>query len=297
VSDTRSCLICGTVNLAAVLRCIACGTSFDAQEQRKQTAAASARGTLMMHPEEAQARLSKSHKLPEPVKGPAPSPPEPTGEVDGTPERRFLLRLLVAEVGPSNVEVGATPVTLGSGEHDVGERDDPCVAEAEAKLFVVAGDLFLEPTAGAHGVYVRIRDEAQLEDGDVILLGYVAAEFSSLPAPPPVDGTRRVIGGTAASPCARLTFLRRDGTPGPIHDVPAGKTILGRTGGHMNFPDDSRLSRQHACLVASDNGVRVEDMDSRNGTFLRVRKTIRLEPGDSLRIGQAGLIVRSALEP
>ena len=38
--------------------------------------------------------------------------------------------------------------------------------------------------------------------------------------------------------------------------LPAGKTILGRTDGHLNFPNDSRLSRRHARFFASDKAQR-----------------------------------------
>jgi FHA domain-containing protein len=286
--------VCGTINLMQVIRCIACGS---AMEPATPEPVKAQRGTVMMHPDDVQALMSESQKLPEPVDGPAPAAaePEPTAEPVGPP-RKYLLRLLVADIGPSNVEVADKPLTLGSGRHDIGENGDPCIGPAEGKLFVVAGDLYLEPAPDAQGLYLKLRDEAKLEGGDVILLGYVAAQFTDLPKATPVDGTRQVIGGTAATPCARLTFLRRDGSPGPLHDIPAGKTILGRTGGHLNFPEDSRLSRQHACLVASENGVRVEDMDSRNGTFLRVRQTVKLEPGDALRVGSAGLIVRGVTD-
>ena len=107
-----------------------------------------------------------------------------------------------------------------------------------------------------------------------------------------MDTDRHVLGGSANTPCGRLVFLRRDGSPGPVHDLPAGKTILGRTDGHLNFPNDSRLSRRHARFFASDKAVTVEDLGSRNGTYVRIREKLTLDVGDALRIGAAGLQVR-----
>jgi hypothetical protein len=242
--------------------------------------------------------VSDSQKLPEPVDGPGPTAwsQSETDSVEPPADSRFLLRLLVAETGPSNVEVGEKPVPLGSGPLDVGETLDPLVREGEGRLFVSDGRLYVEPAPDSDGLYLRLRDEVRLEDGDVMLIGYVAMRFDRVPASPPIDGTRQVVGGSASTPCGRLTFLRRDGTLGPVHDLPTGSTILGRTGGHLNFPDDARLSRRHAQIVASDKGCRLEDLESRNGTFLRVRRTTQLEPGDSLRVGAAGLIVRGPLD-
>jgi hypothetical protein len=111
--------------------------------------------------------------------------------------------------------------------------------------------------------------------------------------PAAVDGARQVVGGSSNAPCGRLVFLRRDGSPGPVHDLPAGKTVLGRTDGHLNFPHDARLSRRHALFFASDQGVTLEDMESRNGTYLRVRERHELRPDDALRIGSAGVQIRA----
>jgi pSer/pThr/pTyr-binding forkhead associated (FHA) protein len=39
--------------------------------------------------------------------------------------------------------------------------------------------------------------------------------------------------------------------------------------------------------------VTVEDLDSRNGTYVRVRGRRRLSVGDALRVGSAGLQIRA----
>lgn len=294
MAESRLCGICGTVNVLTGLRCIACGTPFDPEK----TPTPKQPGTVSLHPGQVQALLSESQKLPEPVDGPGLSAwsQAETDSSEPPATLRYLLRLLVAETGPSNVEVGEKPVPLGSGPLDVGETGDPLVRECEGRLFMSDGDLYMEPSPDSDGLYLRLRDEVRLEDGDVILIGYVAMRFDRVQPAAPIDPTRQVVGGSAGTACGRLTFLRRDGTLGPIHDLPSGHTILGRTGGHLNFPDDARLSRRHASIVASDKGVRLEDLGSRNGTFLRVRRTTRLEAGDSLRVGAAGLIVRGPLE-
>lgn len=281
------------MNVLTGVRCIACGTAFDGEP----TPPNHGPGTISLDPSQVrEMRDDRDHSdsLPEIVDGPSPARTGPGASQDLTDAagRNYMLRLLVADIGPSNVEVGTQPRTVGSGPHAIGEKDDPCCLPAEGRLFVSDGELYVDPAPESEGLFIRLRDEAKLEDGDVLLIGHVAARFSRVAPSEPIDGTRQVLGGTASSPCGRLTFLRRDGSPGPVHDVPAGKTILGRTGGHLNFPEDSRLSRRHACLVASENGVRLEDMGSRNGTFLRVRRTWKLEPGDALRVGSAGLIVR-----
>lgn len=53
----------------------------------------------------------------------------------------------------------------------------------------------------------------------------------------------------------------------------------------LAIPDDDYISRQHACLVKSNGSILLKDLNSSNGTFLRVQKTIILEPGDEFLVG------------
>jgi hypothetical protein len=219
-----------------------------------------------------------------------PSMITPTGAVGSS---RFVARLLLPEGDRRSVEIGKHPVVLGSGLDELGLPGDPRLGHAEAELYVSEGRLYVEPAPKAANVYKRIDREIRLRDGDVVLIGDVAAMFVAAGPPAAVESGRQVLGGSANAPCGRIVFLRRDGSPGPAHDLPAGKTVLGRTDGHLNFPNDSRLSRRHALFFASDQGVTLEDMDSRNGTYLRVRERTELRPEDALRIGSAGLQIRA----
>jgi len=219
--------------------------------------------------------------------GPAPTTPE------AQPDTRWVARLLLPEGDRRSVEIGSRGVTLGSGLDELGLAGDPRAIAAEARLVVADGRLFVEPSRDSVNVYRRIDREVRLREGDVVLIGDVAAAFVAVDPPAAVDGARQVVGGSSNAPCGRLVFLRRDGSPGPVHDLPAGKTVLGRTDGHLNFPNDARLSRRHALFFASDQGVTLEDMESRNGTYLRVRERLELRAEDALRVGSAGVQIRA----
>jgi hypothetical protein len=231
-----------------------------------------------------------------PAEGAPAAPATPTAHRPAARGKRsdaaFVLRLLLPEGDKRLVEMGDRPVKLGSGLDEVGLPGDPRVRPSEATLEIVDGQLWIDVAPDACGVYRRVDGEEPLHDGDVVLVGDIAARFSAVPEAVPVSGDTQVLGGAAGNPCGRLTFLRRDGSAGPVHDLPQGKTILGRTDGHLNFPSDSRLSRRHARFFASPERVTIEDLDSRNGTYLRLRGRRRLESGDALRVGSAGLQIR-----
>jgi len=66
-----------------------------------------------------------------------------------------------------------------------------------------------------------------------------------------------------------------------------GRTFIGRSVGCKVVLDDSQVSRRHARVTVSDDGVVVEDLGSANGVFVndeRINGPRRLEPGDRLRI-------------
>jgi len=326
VSEPITCDLCGTVNVVAAKKCMACGQGFVPPEppppppepepdpepakkkkkpkksKRKSRAKAEPsdagdrdRGTDHVDSPRTDSTGEHGHGDTDTQHGRRKRKRRPESSTAGDDSVRYVVRLLLPEGERRSFEVGRKQVTLGSGLDEVGLTGDPRVLEAEAEVYVRDGRLYVEPADDSTNVYVRMRDEERLSDGDVVLMGDVAATFAPLDPVPVAEGANHALGGSSAVACGRLRFLRRDGSPGPAHDLPAGKTVVGRTDGHLNFPHDTRLSRRHVRFFASEDGVTVEDLDSRNGTYMRVRRRVALSVGDSLRVGSAGLQIRDRI--
>jgi pSer/pThr/pTyr-binding forkhead associated (FHA) protein len=62
--------------------------------------------------------------------------------------------------------------------------------------------------------------------------------------------------------------------------------LCGRTEGDLLLPDDPTVSPRHARFTVASGILRVEDLGSVNGTFLRLREPRRLALGDELRVGR-----------
>jgi hypothetical protein len=82
--------------------------------------------------------------------------------------------------------------------------------------------------------------------------------------------------------------------------LPASETILGREPGMPGTVDDGSVSRRHARL--SWDGVRatLEDLGSKNGTFLRgarISGPVVLEDGDEVRLGLVSFVYRAPRVP
>ena len=84
----------------------------------------------------------------------------------------------------------------------------------------------------------------------------------------------------------RLVAIRHDGRTGAAFAV-RGEAVCGRSDGELRLPDDATVSPRHARFTSAGGALRVEDLGSLNGTFVRLRATSRrLAPGDELRIGR-----------
>jgi len=74
-----------------------------------------------------------------------------------------------------------------------------------------------------------------------------------------------------------------------------GDHIVGRESGVSIRLDSPKVSRHHARVTASGRDVSVEDLGSKNGTFVRgvrIEEPTRLNPGDEIQIGPIKMNLR-----
>lgn len=74
-----------------------------------------------------------------------------------------------------------------------------------------------------------------------------------------------------------------------------GENLIGRDRGSVVWIDDASVSRRHARISVDESGAMVEDLGSKNGTFLsgrRVEKPARLTDKDAIKIGPASMVFR-----
>jgi DNA-binding winged helix-turn-helix (wHTH) protein len=71
-------------------------------------------------------------------------------------------------------------------------------------------------------------------------------------------------------------------------DVPAGESVIGRDRGCAVHIDADSVSRHHARLSVDGREITIEDLGSKNGTWVageRIRGTAALTDGSSVRLG------------
>jgi hypothetical protein len=92
----------------------------------------------------------------------------------------------------------------------------------------------------------------------------------------------------------RLRFLLQE------IDLPQGETLIGRSASCQVTIEDPLVSRQHARLMITGSQASLEDLGSRNGSFVNGRPVsgaVEVHDGDRLRIGTQELVLCSVQAP
>jgi pSer/pThr/pTyr-binding forkhead associated (FHA) protein len=240
----------------------------------------------------------------EPVVGPATwgvsgSAPSSTPTAPGSKPPRIVL------VGRDGTEGESFPMhgpqfTIGRSQGDVTFPDDAFMSPAHARLERSGTSFSLVDLGSRNGLYLRIRGTAAVYPGDLFMIGHQVLRLENIgdgvqEAPPDADGTGAF--GTPLAPAwGKLVLVGRGGVAGDQYYLRASSVLLGREAGDIVFPDDPYVSREHARLrleiETSSMAVYLEDLESANGTYMRIRGGAQVRALDTFRVGDQILRLR-----
>jgi pSer/pThr/pTyr-binding forkhead associated (FHA) protein len=180
-------------------------------------------------------------------------------------------------------------IDIGRIEGDL-TFEDPHLAPRHARISSSLSGRLLTPLEARNGVYVRLRGAVDLQEGDHLLIGKQVLRFEIVPEVernlrPAVEHGMVVFGTPARPPWARLRQITPAGVTRDVFHLTRPDVVVGREQGDIIFSDDEFMSRRHAQLSLRNGRVRLEDLGSSNGTFVRLRGPHGLMPGDLIRLG------------
>lgn len=177
-------------------------------------------------------------------------------------------------------------VVIGKDVGPVAFLDDPYISSRHCRIFFVEDRLFVEDLNSRNGVYRWLRGEHPLRVGDRFRVGRQLLQLETMEAQaaPAEDGTL-LWGSPNPGYLYRLVQLLEGGIPGEAFPLREGENLVGRASGDVVFPADRYVSARHASLSVGPEGVRLRDLGSSNGTFVRLEKITPLEGGDLLLMG------------
>lgn len=183
---------------------------------------------------------------------------------------------------------------LNAEQHIVGRNgqlvfpDDPFVSPKHANLFYRNNKLVVRDEGSLNGVFLRVRGSVDIVPGDHILAG---EQLFIVDAPPKIgDGPSPDGTYFYTSPkhqfLFRITQMLQGGTPGMSVLARQSSLQIGREGGDLNFPNDLYMSASHCKIEESNGKLTLTDLNSRNGTYLRIKEERELAHGDYLFMGR-----------
>jgi len=204
----------------------------------------------------------------------------------------------ITEKKPDGSLGKTVPVTketlIGRENCDLSYPHDLLLSPRHASIAIREAKLVLRDLGSQNGSFIRQRQDSELNPGDIFLLGRELFRFATegLEDSPPQgvstgtimwSGPPRFQKGPVT---AKLEHIKLDGEVVAEFKLEKPEITLGRTSGDLIFKDDPYMSGSHARIVAQPGRYVLQDLRSRNGVYLRLRKDTELTDGDEFFMGE-----------
>jgi len=194
------------------------------------------------------------------------------GESSSEEEEAVLVRITPGGVEEEEFTLRDGTTTIGRKEGDLTFPEDNRLANPHASISQTAEGYLLRDDGSNTGTFLKLQpgERTKLLTGDLLQVGQQFLVFGR------ENGQAHVLQYDQA------------GQKVNRYDLSEDSFILGRQAPDIVLdPDDKILSRRHLALeVNEDDTVTAHDLDSLNGTFLRVREGVPIEHDDVFRVGQ-----------
>jgi len=169
--------------------------------------------------------------------------------------------------------------------------EDPFVSPTHCRFLLKERGMTVQDASSVNGVYIRLRAEVELKNGDLLRLGRQLLRFEdagSLPKEPVArqpDDDAKLWGSPDPACFGRLVMVMEDGRDGDVRVLRGDEIKIGRDAGDIVFPQDGFVSGRHCVLSSRTGKVFLRDVGSSNGTYLRVRGEKPLFQDDFILVG------------
>lgn len=155
---------------------------------------------------------------------------------------------------------------------------------------VVEGDLVTVTDQGSlNGTFIRITEPALIEHNDTFRLGQELLRYEDLSRmeQPSGEADTDLLGARPPEGTwGRLVQLMTPEIVGNSFLLSGRFVTIGRERGDITFNGDGYVSGRHATLTRRNGSLYLEDLDSSNGTYIRIKGSAAVFDGDLLLMGQ-----------
>jgi pSer/pThr/pTyr-binding forkhead associated (FHA) protein len=189
--------------------------------------------------------------------------------------------------------------------HKMLDQGMETMAERHVRFKNTMGGVEIEPLESLNGIYLQITRPVVLSNGMRFRIGDYVLEYRdaepAAPVSPRIADDGELFVAQDIEPLAFIHFVRPDDQPGvqfPI--LKSTSTVLGRGGTdqsgaprHVDIPllNDKLVSGRHAEIRRANDHFVLEDLKSKNGTFVRINEKTLVGDGATLCLGKVYLRV------
>jgi hypothetical protein len=183
-------------------------------------------------------------------------------------------RLSMTLIRPDGTEGGTHD--LRPGENKLGRsfgpvfENDGYLSPIHAQLDIRGQNAMVRDLESLNGVFVKMTQEEELTNGQIIRIGQELLRFELIAAPEPTPDGTELMGSPNPGYWGKLTVIIGRDITGAAFPLLGESSTLGRERGDINFPDDGYVSGLHARITLRDGRVFLADLGSSNGTFIKV---------------------------
>jgi len=232
---------------------------------------------------------------------PFAEPPEPAAELAAPPpipvapaadrQRRGQI-VLIREDGSDGdtFPLFEDQTIIGRTSGDVNFPADAFLGDQHMVFQYDEQGLSIIPLDTVNGVFRRIVEQTELQSGDSFRIGQELLRFeliTDLPGEPARDEEGTLGLGSPLPPdtWGRLAQLTETGQPGNSYLLSGQEVFMGRERGDILFPHDGYVSGSHAVIARANNRYFLNDLGSSNGTYVRIKRPMRLAHNDLILAG------------
>ena len=236
---------------------------------------------------------------PKPVTGQirAPTIPPPSSVKPAAPARPRARLSAIARDGSRSADFvlvkDETKVGREVGDGEVKLDKDPFIAPVHAVFKFDGTQLQVHDSGSPNGVFLWLK-ERKLSSGDELRIGRQRLRIEWMPEEAEALTEQPLWGSPNPGYTARVVQLLEGGGEGDVFPLREGDNMVGRGTGDVSFPHDGYVSSKHATIGVGGGDLKVKDLGSANGTFVRIQGSASINAGDLLLVGEQILRVDPA---
>ncbi len=223
---------------------------------------------------------------------PPPMPSDLPGATssEAEPESESVAHLVVIRpdgTEGATIDVPPDKLTIGRENELEALSSDPFLSPRHASILYRDGDFVVQDEESLNGVFREVTDSVQLQDGDYVRVGQELLEFERFDDEPHADDEEPLTAGSSDSEAwGRLRLIAGPEVYTEAYRLDEKEVTIGRESGDIVFKDDGFVSGTHAQVALVEGVAMLRDLNSSNGSFIRIRGEHPLADGERVLMGQ-----------